>query len=141
MGITYREQKEIGWQALLELYSDAGWTAYTNEPEKLVRAVENSLCVFTAWDGELVVGLIRAVGDGATILYIQDILVLQTHKRKRIGATLMAMVLEKFAGIRQIVLLTDDNEETRGFYEAMGFASCDKGKLVAFAKFGKAPQA
>lgn len=140
MSIVYSEQKKIEQQALLGLYNNAGWTAYTNEPEKLVQAVQNSLCVLTAWDEENLVGLIRAVGDGTTILYIQDILVLQAYKRKGIGATLMAMMLEKFARIRQTILLTDDNEETRGFYEAMGFTSCDKGQLVAFAKLGNGKQ-
>lgn len=30
---------------ILNLYKDAGWTAYTDEPEKLLKAIEGSLKV------------------------------------------------------------------------------------------------
>jgi GNAT superfamily N-acetyltransferase len=119
---------------LLELYNDAGWVAYTNDPEKLQVAFENSPAVISAWDGETLVGIIRAIGDKATILYIQDILVLTTYKRKGIGRALVEMLLAENTNIRQIVLLTDNTTETRPFYETLGFSSCDKGALVAFAR-------
>ena len=132
--ITYQEAKKIDREDLLDLYDDAGWTAYTSAPKLLVQAIQNSFFVLLAKDGDKLVGLIRVVGDGATIAYIQDILVHSAYKRKKIGSTLVAKTLEKFKEIRQIVLLTDDTQETRGFYEAMGFESCDKGQLVSFVK-------
>lgn len=138
--ILYREQQDIELRQLLALYNDAGWTAYTNKPEQLAQAVRNSLAVYTAWDADVLVGLVRVVGDGVTIVYIQDILVVQAYKRKGIGGALMARVLEQFAHVRQKVLLTDDRQETRGFYESLGFSSCDKGQLVAFAKLENASQ-
>ena len=65
---TYREEE------ILPLYASVGWTAYTDDPAALERGFRHSLLVLAAWeDGELA-GLIRAVGDGATIVFIQDIL-------------------------------------------------------------------
>lgn len=132
--LNYREGSQIDQKSLIDLYADAGWTAYTQKPEELVRAIEQSLFVLTAWDQNRLVGLIRVVGDGISIVYVQDILVLKAYKRKRIGKTLMTMALNHFKHVRQKVLLTEDNEETRGFYEALGFESCDKGQLVAYTK-------
>ncbi len=132
--ITYQETKQVPQSQLLKLYNNAGWKAYTNDPEKLENAIKNSLYVLTAMEGEELVGLVRVVGDGFTIAYIQDILVLKSHKRRGVGTKLMKTVLAKFSHIRQKVLLTDDNPETRGFYESLGFESCDEGNLVAFAK-------
>lgn len=91
--------------------------------------------VVTAWDDDNLVGIIRVVGDGLTIIYIQDLIVLSSYKRKGIGSKLLEVVFERYENVRQKVLLTDDSNETRGFYEANGFISCDKGELVAFAKF------
>ena len=79
-------------------------------------------------------GLLRIVGDGNTIIYIQDILVLSNYKRKKIGSKMMEICLSKFSKVRQKVLLTDDTKETRKFYESLGFDSCDKGELVSFVK-------
>ena len=132
--ITYQEEKIINSESLLELYEDAGWIAYTKDLEKLQLAIAKSLYVLTARDKDKLVGLVRVVGDGLTIIYIQDILVLKKYKRKKIGMTLMTTTLDKFKDVRQKVLLTEDTDETRGFYEALGFESCDNGKLVAFAK-------
>jgi ribosomal protein S18 acetylase RimI-like enzyme len=89
----------------------------------------------SAWDDEKLVGLIRVVGDGQTIIYIQDILVLNEYKRNGIGTNLLNQILDKYKRVRQKVLLTNDSEETRGFYIANKFISCDKGDLVAFVKF------
>lgn len=97
-------------------------------------ALKNSLYIITAWDNNKLVGLIRIIGDNHTIIYIQDILVLKSHKKKKIGSTLVKKTLSKFSHVRQNVLLTDDNCETRGFYESLGFESCDKGQLVSFFK-------
>jgi len=132
--LNFSDNKDLKQEDLLKLYKDAKWLAYTNNPDLLQQAISNSLYVLTAWENERLVGLIRLVGDGLTIVYIQDILVLKSHKRRKIGTTLLQKALEKYKNIRQKVLLTDDNEETRGFYEALGFTSCDKGQLVAFVK-------
>lgn len=134
MPITYQTETSIPQSELLQLYKDANWTAYTKNPEQLEAAIQNSLYVLTARADNKLVGLIRVVGDGFTISYIQDILVLRAYQRQKIGTTLMERVLAQFQHIRQKVLLTDDRPTTRAFYEALGFAACDRGQLVAFVK-------
>lgn len=135
MTITYRNSVELPEQAVRSLYIDNNWTVYTEDMPKLMEAIGNSLAVVTAWDGDTLAGLVRAVGDGHSILYIQDILILKDYRRRGIGSALLNKVLELYSHVRQKVLLTDDSPMTRGFYEANGFESCDKGKLVAFARF------
>ena len=69
-----REYREYKAEDVLRLYASVGWTAYTDDPAALERGFRHSLLVLAAWeDGELA-GLSRAVGDGATIVFIQDIL-------------------------------------------------------------------
>lgn len=130
--ITYKEEKAIGTDELLALYNDAGWKAYTSEPEKLTAAVSNSLFVLTARDGGKLTGLLRAVGDGLTIIYIQDILVLNSHRRKGTGSMLLKVALEKYSQVRQIVLLTDNKPETVSFYEQAGLKNVNSLGLSSF---------
>lgn len=131
--IEYKIGAEISKEHLYALYEDAGWISYTNDMEKLMKALSNSLMVVSAWSQGELVGLIRVVGDGFVILYIQDILVRSNYKRFGIGSGLMNTILNEFKDVRQKVLLTEDSEETRGFYESFGFKSCDDGMTVAFA--------
>lgn len=112
----------IPGRAMLEgLYADAGWTSYTADMAESLRGIENSARVVTAWDDTVLVGMARAVGDGHTILYIQDILVLSTYHRRGIGRELMRRLLMPYRGVRQTVLITDDTAKTNSFYKACGF--------------------
>lgn len=136
MQINYKEMKKLDKKSLEDLYTDVGWSAYTKDLHRLQQSVGNSLYVLTAWyEGELI-GLIRVVGDGLSIIYIQDLLVKNTYHNQKIGSELMQSVLNKYADVRQKVLLTEEAPNTRYFYEKNGFKSCDQGDAVAFARLG-----
>ena len=81
--ITFIETTEVDRSLLLELYNDAGWSAYTKDINKLENAIKASLYVRIAIKDEKLIGLIRVIGDGLTIIYIQDILVLEKFRRMR----------------------------------------------------------
>ncbi len=132
--ISY-QQKLLAQKDLLALYASVKWTAYTADPEKLMRALQQSLLVISAWDNDTLVGLIRSVGDGETILYIQDLLVLPTYQNQGIGLQLMQQMLQAFPDVRQKVLLTDEASDVRHFYEKCGFQSADQGQTVAFYRY------
>lgn len=120
---------------LIALYANAGWTACIRDPEQLLRAMERSLYVVTAWDGDDLVGLARAVGDGETILYIQDVIVHADHHRGGVGTQLTAMLLSAFPAVRQIVLLTDDSPASADFYMGLGFARAEERACAAYVQF------
>jgi len=117
-----KEYRNYNENEILSLYSSVGWTAYTNAPDKLRRGFEKSLLILAAYECEGLVGLIRCVGDGETIVYIQDILVLPEYQRQGIGSTLILEALNRFSHVRQIVLSTDIEQRTLAFYKSIGFA-------------------
>lgn len=107
---------------LVELYRSVGWTAYTDDPRRLVDAINASHTVLTARTGAGgLVGLARTISDGHTIAYLQDILVAPDHHRRGIGGALLDEMLRRTDHIRQLVLLTDAEEAQRAFYESRGF--------------------
>ncbi len=93
--IQFRTGTDFSFDKVLALYNDVGWTAYTSHSETLEQAINQSLFVLSAWSGEQLVGLLRAVGDGATIIYVQDILVLQSFRRQGLGKQLLTQLLNK----------------------------------------------
>lgn len=103
------------------LYASAGWMAYTEDMASLKKGFENALLTLAAYEGGKLLGLIRTVGDGYTIVLIQDLLVLPQYQRKGIGTALVQAVLQCFQHVRQIHLVTDDAPETTAFYKALGF--------------------
>ncbi|MGO1315571.1 MAG: GNAT family N-acetyltransferase [Cellulomonadaceae bacterium] len=109
-------------EELVALYEAVGWSAYTRDPELLERAVAGSLRVVTAWSGDRLAGLARIVGDGASIAYLQDVLVLPRLQGGGLGRRLVRAAFAPFSHVRQHVLLTDDEPAQRAFYESLGFA-------------------
>ena len=126
-------------EQLLTLYDSVGWSAYTCEPDRLERVVAASLSVFTAWDGSHLVGLLRAVGDGETILYVQDLLVAPAWQRRGIGRRLMGTCLKAYPHVRQKVLLTDHTEGNLAFYRACGFIPSGDYGCTALLRMEKIP--
>ncbi|MBK8659744.1 MAG: GNAT family N-acetyltransferase [Bacteroidetes bacterium] len=132
--IQFRTGTAIPFHQVLSLYDNAGWTAYTSDSETLQRAIQQSLFVITAWDETQLVGLLRAVGDGETIVYVQDILVLKSYRRQSIGRQLLNHVLDKYLNVRQIVLMTDHTSDTTSFYESCGFTKTEHLQLQTFIR-------
>ena len=92
---TYQESE------VLALYGSVGWTAYTEQPEALRRGFAGSLLTLAARENGALVGLLRAVGDGCTVVLVQDLLVRPDHQRRGIGTALMQAALERFRSVRQ----------------------------------------
>ena len=116
-----RAYTEYNEAEILGLYASVGWTAYTDDPAALRNGFANSLLTLAAYEEAALAGLIRVVGDGHTIVFVQDILVRPQFQRRGIGSALLHAVLNRYAGVRQIELLTDDTPETAAFYRSMGF--------------------
>src|SRR5690625_2221606 len=134
MTIIFNNHKIINKEHLERLYNDVGWYAYTDDLEVLEQAINKSLDVISAWNQDELIGLIRIIGDGLTIIYIQDILVLNAYQNQGIATKLVQKTLKQYKNVRQKVLLIEEATDVRHFYEKNGFQSCDKGHLVAFAK-------
>lgn len=135
MNISYKTDKDIKLNQLMDLYSDVQWVGYTDHPEKLGKIIENSLFNISAWNDDELVGLIRVVGDDASIIYIQDILVKEAYQHQGIGSYLLQQILERYSHIRQIVLMTDNTEKTKSYYMKNGMVDTADYDGVCFIKY------
>lgn len=126
-------------EQLLALYDAVGWSAYTDQPEVLFQALQNSVfAAFAYAENQQLIGLVRTISDNATICYVQDILVQPSAQRTGVGRALFTAVQEKYQHVRQFVLITDDEPEQRAFYESMGLtegADFDHSPVKVFARF------
>ena len=129
-----REYSTYNEKEILELYASVGWTAYTKHPDVLRKGFENSMLTLAAYEEEQLVGIIRTVGDGYTIVFVQDILVFPEHQRKGVGSALLQAILDRYSHVRQIELATDNTEKTVAFYRSMGFKEMSEIGCCGFMK-------
>ncbi|WP_283702252.1 GNAT family N-acetyltransferase [Clostridium perfringens] len=133
--LVFKEDIILNVEDILYLYNDVGWSSYTKNIDSLIKSIKNSLKVISVWDNDLLVGLIRVVGDGHSIIYIQDILILQKYQNSGIGKRLIEIILDKYKNVRQKVLLTDKEEKNILFYKKVGFSMDEEFGCVSFVKF------
>lgn len=102
------------------LYASVGWAAYTRDLDALMSGLRGSLRVVVAHSDRSLVGLARDVGDGATICYLQDVLVQPDARRKGVGGQLVRDAFAPFGAVRQHGLITDEKHEQKASHESLG---------------------
>lgn len=133
--IIFLETKNIDKEAIHALYASVDWNLYLEPEDKLIKAFEKSLDVISAWDESELIGVIRTIGDGITIIYLQDILVKKSYQNQGVGKKLLEKILQKYDTIRQIVLLTDNDEGVKSFYNKNGLKNASELQMNTFVKF------
>jgi ribosomal protein S18 acetylase RimI-like enzyme len=88
-------------------------------PEKLVIAMKNFDTVFSAWDGDELVGLVSVMDDGIMNAYIHYLLVKPDYQLKGIGKELIERVKKHYDDYLRIVVICQ-NPNVK-FYEYCGF--------------------
>jgi ribosomal protein S18 acetylase RimI-like enzyme len=138
--LTYTEGIDnISEEDILRLYNSVNWTTYTIEPDNLIKAIENSTFVAICTDNKKLIGLARSLSDDSAIHYLQDILVDPEFQHRGIGRELLNRCLKRFEHVRSHVLLTDDDEKQKLFYESVGYSSIKSLKKTVLNCFVKMP--
>ena len=135
MSIDIREYTAYDEREVLPLYKSVGWTNYFRRPEMLANAYKHSLKAYAAYEGDKLLGIIRVVGDGCSVVFIQDLLVYPEYQRKGIGTALLGRVQEEYSSVYQLHLLTENTEKTVAFYESLGFTMDTDMGCRAFSKY------
>ena len=123
MIITYKFTKDFSCEQLQDLFCSVGWLS-GNYPERLKRALYNSASVISAWDGEVLIGLVNALHDGELTAYTHYLLVNPKYQSMGIGSNLINRLKKKYEGYLYLIL-TSENIETVGFYNKLGFEVCE----------------
>lgn len=74
MVITYTDEKKFTKEQTQRLFLSVGWVS-GQYPERLHKALMGSSTVFSAWDGERLVGLVRVLDDTEMVAYMHYVLV------------------------------------------------------------------
>ena len=121
MNIIIKEYTNYNENKIVHLYNSVGWMNYTTNLDMLKNAFSNSLKILGAYIDKKLIGIIRVVGDGYSIVYIQDLLVLPKLQRQEIGSLLLKEILKEYHHVYQKVLITDNTEKTIAFYKSIAF--------------------
>lgn len=119
--ITYKIDKIFHEKELKDLFSSVNWLS-ANYADRLVKALQNSETVISAWDDEKLVGLINAIDDGELTAYAHYLLVNPEYQKMGIGRELIERLKKRYEGYLYLILIAE-NKDVQQFYEKMGFTA------------------
>lgn len=117
---------ELERTAVKKLYHDAGWWRPGDESADgcawIDTLIRQSFCFVGAFRGKELIGMGRAISDGISDAYIQDVVVLKEFRRAGIGNRIIAKIIAflKMHHIGWIGLIAEPG--TQPFYERLGFS-------------------
>ncbi len=133
MKIEYKFDKKFTEEQLERLFRSVDWVS-ANYADRLVKAIENSDTLVSAWvDGELI-GLVNALDDGALTAYIHYLLVDPRYQGNGIASKMIGMLKEKYKDYLYLILIAENKEVVR-FYEKVNFQAEEGATPMAICHF------
>jgi ribosomal protein S18 acetylase RimI-like enzyme len=118
-------QKVMAWPdgEIADLYREGGWWKAQWDPSAIGALIRGSFVFLVAVDPATgsAIGMGRAISDGVSDAYLQDVVVHSTWRGRGIGTRLLTSLIEecRTAGIGWIACIAEP--ETVAFYTHLGF--------------------
>ncbi|MCK5309021.1 MAG: GNAT family N-acetyltransferase [Thermoplasmata archaeon] len=110
-------------EQIVELYKSGGWWEEHYDPGGLDALIRGSFAFAIAMDASsgLAIGMGRAISDGVSDAWLQDIVVLDDYRNRGIGRAIIKKLLEfcQMKGLGWIGLVAEPG--SKEFYEPLGF--------------------
>ena len=108
-------------KGIITIYRAHGWWKPSEKTALLKKIIKGSHCFAVAEREGRIIGIGRAISDGVSDAYIQDMAVLETERGSGAGGAILKALLKSLGkdGIKWVGLIAQDNSEY--FYRKAGF--------------------
>ncbi|MEY2373982.1 GNAT family N-acetyltransferase [Lentilactobacillus buchneri] len=127
MAITYSMTKTMRVSDYQDIVTRAKLHRQLNDETKIYNMLQHADYLFTAWDGDKLVGFSRGMTDYGDMVYVGDLGVDENYRKLGIGHHLLDMVSEKFGSGMHVGLFA--SEMAKDYYEKVGFTKDPRGYM------------
>jgi GNAT superfamily N-acetyltransferase len=118
--IRYEAGNDLDLDQVIELYraSTLGERRPVDDRERMAAMLRHANLVVTAWDGDLLVGISRALSDFSFVTYLSDLAVRASHQKQGIGKELIRRTQAAATKAKLLLLAAPAAEQ---YYPHLGF--------------------
>jgi ribosomal protein S18 acetylase RimI-like enzyme len=128
MVISYKVNSKIEPHQLAELFRSSGIRRPVDDLNRLKKMLDNANLLVTAWDGDKLVGIARALTDFSFCCYLSDLAVDKQYQHQGIGHELVTEV-QRIIGEESMLLLLSAPEAME-YYPKIGFDVSDNSFII-----------
>ena len=126
--IRYALNASLTTEAVVHVFNNSGITRPTHDAARIAQMFANANLVVSAWDGDHLVGVARALSDFCYCCYLSDLAVDTAYQRQGIGDTLITQVRHAMGDGVSLILLSAPG--AIGYYPKVGFTAADNAFVI-----------
>ena len=126
--ITYVQNRRITPEQLADVFTRSGISRPVEDLARLAKMLQHGNLLVTAWDGENLVGVARALTDFAFCCYLSDLAVDREYQHQGIGQTLIEQVRSAIGRDSMLLLLAAP--DAMAYYPKVGFEAVANGWII-----------
>jgi len=128
MVITYKTNAKLEAHELSDLFKSSGIKRPVEDLNRVKNMIDNSNLLVTAWDGEKLVGVARALSDLSYCCYLSDLAVDKEYQNQGIGHELVNEIQKLIGDESNLVLLSAP--EAMEYYPKIGFEKAGNAYVI-----------
>jgi len=128
VNITYRNNKDVKLEDVIRVFRNSGITRPTDQPKRIQDMIRYSDILLTAWLGDRMIGVARALTDWSFCCYLSDLAVDKDVQKSGIGRELIARVREEIGEDVSLILLAAPS--AMEYYPKVGFEKIENGFVI-----------
>lgn len=126
--ITYAVNRPLEAAEVARLFDASTIRRPTGDLPRIAKMLAHGNLTISAWDGERLVGVSRALTDFAYCCYLSDLAVDKAYQHRGIGKELLALTRRELGD--QVALILLAAPEAIGYYQKVGFEKIGNGYII-----------
>jgi ribosomal protein S18 acetylase RimI-like enzyme len=126
--ITYQINAPLTVNDVIRVFLNSGIRRPIDQPDRIQEMIEHANLIVSAWDGQKLIGIGRALTDFSFCCYLSDLAVDRDYQRTGIGRALVNAVLEQIGDRCSLILLSAP--EAMEYYPKLGFEEIKNGFMI-----------
>lgn len=126
--ITYRNNHPLDPAEVARVFEASGITRPTRDIPRIAKMLAHANLVISAWDGDRLVGVCRALTDFSYCCYLSDLAVDAAYQKHGIGRALVERTQALVGDEVSLILLSAPG--AMSYYPKLGFTLADNGFVI-----------
>ncbi|CAN5725074.1 GNAT family N-acetyltransferase [soil metagenome] len=126
--IRYHTELRITPQQLAEVFDRSGINRPSTDLARMEQMLAHADLLVTAWDGEELIAVARALTDFCYCCYLSDLAVDRAYQQHGIGRKLLQTVQDKIGAQTALLLLAAPS--AMAYYPKVGFTAADNAWII-----------
>lgn len=127
--IIYKLNQPLEIQDVVRVFDASGISRPTKDHDRIGRMLKSANLTISAWDGDKLVGVCRALTDFSYCCFLSDLAVDRDYQHRGIGKEMIARLRTETGD--EVSLIIQAAAASMSYYPRLGFEKMENGFMIA----------